>query len=819
MSVLPPRASSLTARLAAHAWWMLLLGALGVFWLATERRIARVEALTDSPTWSVDAPQRDAFSQTGYERGQRKLIVPGHHDPSYMWIREAQLSAEQGSLRLRHIGYDAPPDGRAISRTAPYRWWLVTIGLLQGAVSGEPLGYAIERGALVADPLLFALLLTVGAAYSARFLGPLAAGGFVVGGISLFPLAVNFLPGAPDPHSLAWVLALGSILPLLASPPGGATSRRFHAVVAGVFGGLGLWNDATTQAPVLLAVCLGALGHEYVRTRGPGLPPAHFSWRSWAWTGALTALAASLYEFAPDHFAWSLGSVHPLHAVIWWGLGEVLHAAGIWFRSGRPGFGRGSLALLGVAGLAVAAWPVAGIWSDSGALLAGDFHASELANHPGGGIAPNLAVWLHRAGDGAKWTTVLPALLILVLLGRIFMVRNDREELGRLVFLLLASLFVFVLACMQLRWWNLFDVIVLAALAALLSGNDAGTIRTRGWSLIAGLLVLPGLWAGFPPALRGKEVTDLSQLEAQALIERDFAYWLAKRGGAQPTILFSSPIFSGAASYYGGFAVVVSSDSEHQAGYLTAVRIASAVTEQETAILVNGQGITHLAIPVWDPVWDQLVRIGMNVPPDQPMPSNSLLNALREWAFPAWMRPLDYLIPNQPDFQGFELRAYAVQAEQEPELVLSRLADFFLERGQQREALAVRESLKAYPRSVVALGVMANLDFALRDGARLKESLDALIPQLSRRAARNLPADRRISLATLLLQTKHTELAREQMTACFEGLDAGTLRSMTPSSVVNLVAISRSLGIPFPDKDLQAVAMELIPPAVRAQLK
>jgi hypothetical protein len=526
-----------------------------------------------------------------------------------------------------------------------------------------------------------------------------------------------------------------------------------------------------------------------------------------------------LFEFAPDHFTWSLDAVHPLHAVIWWGLGEVLQAVGRWFRSGRPGFDRGSLALAGVAVLAVAVWPVAGSLSGTGALEAGDFHASELANHPGGGFAPNLAIWLRRTGDGAKGATVLPALIVFVLLGRIFLVRHDREERGRLVFLLLAALFVLVLACMQLRWWNLFDVFVLAALTALLTGIDAGTLRARGMSLMTVLLVLPGLWAGFPPAAGGKEIKDLSKLEAQTLIERDFAYWLTKREGSSPIILFSSPIFSSAAAYYGGFDTVVSNDGEHETGYLTAVRIASAVTEQETAILVNGQGITHLVVPLWDPVWDQLVRIGMNVPADQPMPTNSLLNALRDWAFPAWMRPLDYLIPNQPDFQGFELRAYAVQGEQEPELVMSRLADFFLERGQLREALAVRESLKAYPRSVVALGAMANVDFAQRDGVRLRESLDVLIPLLSRRAARNLPTDRRISLATLLMQTRHADLAREQMTTCLEGLDAEALRTLTPSSVVNLIANSRALGLTFPDKRLEGYALELIPPAVRAQVQ
>lgn len=821
MSVPASQNPRFVGKLANHAWWVLLLVSLSLLWLATSRRIGRVEAITRSPTWSVDAPGRDAASPTGFAQGQRSLIVPGHHNASFRWIMEAQKSAEDGSLRLRHINYDAAPDGREIRRTAPYRWWLIAVGWMHAAVSGELLGFSIERGALVADPVLLALMFVVGGVYTARFIGPFAAMGFVVGGISLFPLAANFQPGAPDPHSLAWVLALGSVLPLLGAFVRGGIgkSARIHFVVAGIFGGLGLWNDASSQAPVLLAILLGATGCEFFRARGGQPSPAQSSWRAWALAGAVTTLGASVFEFAPDSFSWSLDSVSPIHAVVWWGFGEALHAVGIWFRDGRKGFDRRSLILLGIAGLGIAAWPVVGIISGSGALLASDFYALELANHPSGVIAPSLRGWLQQAGgDGAKWATLLPVVLLFVLGARIWLGKIDREERGRLAFVFAAALFAFALACVQLRAWNLFDVLALVALTMLLAGGGAGKGSARSWILCAALLPLPGLFVGFPPAVGSKGVNDLSSLESQSLIERDFAYWLVKRGGSEPIVLSSTPIFSGAAAYYGGFDVVVSSDDENRTGFLTAVRIASATTEQELSVLLHSRGITHVALPLWDPSLDQLVRIGLNVPASQPLPQNAFSVSSRLWDIPLWMRPMDYLIPNEPRFQGFEMRAFAVQAEQEPDLGLSRLADFFVDRGQLREAQALRESLKAYPRSIVALGAVARVDLALRDGAALKESLETVIPYLSRRSARDLPVDRRISLATLFLQTKHADLARDQVTACFEGLDAKTLRTLTPGAVVNLVALSRSLNIPFPEQKLEEVAMELIPPSVRAAL-
>lgn len=311
--------ASVTARFSRHVWWIFLIAALALLWVATDRRIARVDALTNSPTWSVDAPRRDASSPTGFEKGQRKLIVPGHHHPSFWWIMEAQLSAKAGSLRLRHIDYDVQPEGRDIRRTAPYRWWLVAVGGLYGFFTGESLGYGIERGALVADPLLLALLLAAGAAYTAHRIGALAAVGFVVGGSSLFPLTANFQPGAPDPHSLAWVLALGSVLPLFASlrAPGTGAQRRVDFAIAGIFGGVGFWNDSTSQTPVLLAIFLGAIGCELIRSRGDAGRPssAPSPWRTWALAGALMTLAANLFEFAPDHFSWSLDAVNPIHAL------------------------------------------------------------------------------------------------------------------------------------------------------------------------------------------------------------------------------------------------------------------------------------------------------------------------------------------------------------------------------------------------------------------------------------------------------------------------------------------------------------------------
>jgi hypothetical protein len=102
--------------------------------------------------------------------------------------------------------------------------------------------------------------------------------------------------------------------------------------------------------------------------------------------------------------------------------------------------------------------------------------------------------------------------------------------------------------------------------------------------------------------------------------------------------------------------------------------------------------------------------------------------------------------------------------------------------------------------------------------AKLDASLEALVPYLSRRTAHHLPADRRISLATLFMQTRRVGLAREQLQACFETLDTESLCALTPAAAVNLLALSRALEVPFPSEDLRTLALQLIPPRVRARL-
>lgn len=806
------------SRFATFTPWCLLAVALLLLIVATRRRIDRVNALTNSPTWSVDAPARDGTSATGFAHGQRSLIVPGLHTPSFWWIMEAQQAASEHRWRLRHVDYDAPPKGRDTFRTAPYRWWLTIVGWVRGAIHGETLGYAIERGALVADPLLLALMLIVGTGYIARYFGPLAAAGYVVAGASFYPLTASFQPGAPDPHSLAWVLALGSLLPLLVpSMPGRRKSPHF--VFAGFVGGLGLWNDAHTQMPVLLAIAIGAMVSELVRLRSEAANAPTANWRAWALTGALTVLAASLFEFAPRHFSWALEAVNPLHAVVWWGFGELVHAAALWRRDGRAGFDRSSLVFLGTGVIAAAAWPLVGYLTKSGSLLASDFYALELANDAHASTAGSLAAWLHQSGNpAAQWATLLPIVLAALGLAWLFVGKTRGEQRGRLVLLLVLALVTIVLGCRQLRWWSLFDIVGLGLVATLLAGAEMHDGR-RHWAWLSSLLVvLPGLFVAFPPAINGQQLDDIAPSDAQGLVARDFSYWLARRAGAEHDVVLSTPIFSTAMAYYGGFGVIASSDDENKDSVLAAARMATANTLDEASILLRTRGVTRVVLPLWDPMVSNLVRTGRYLPADAPLPDDAFWVGLLRWGSPVWMQAMNYVIPPSTGLEDFQVVSYALRPAMENDVFLSRLADFFVERGLTSEAQQVRQALKDYPRSIVALGAIARVDLALKDQSHLDETIETLIPYLSRASARHLPADRRVSLASVLIRTRHPDLARDQIATCLKTLDAEMLRTLTPGAVRDLLTLMRDFNLTFSDPALKPAALGLLPPGVRVRL-
>jgi len=274
-----------------------------------------------------------------------------------------------------------------------------------------------------------------------------------------------------------------------------------------------------------------------------------------------------------------------------------------------------------------------------------------------------------------------------------------------------------------------------------------------------------------------------------------------------------------ALAYYGSIKGIASFSPDNKDGFSAAVRIASSSTWSESEALVGNRGVTHFVLPAWDPLLEDYVRLGRRVPPGAPIPRDSLVANFARWNLPPWVRPLAYPVPPNTGFENNRVTVFALQPEQDDVLNVCQLADTFLETNQLERARAMREQLELYPRDLAALTTLAQVHFALGDTVNYQKALEAVLPQLSRRSARTLPLDRRVSLAALLANAKQTEAASEQLRQCLAGIDAARLRELSPGSLVRLVALSNLLKIEFPDPALRSLALTLVPPALRARLE
>jgi len=777
-----------------------VLGALVFLFAVNRQRIQRLNYVSNSPYWSVDAPVADSASPTGYAESRRHQIVPGHRASGYFWIMRTQ-QAVTGHLTPHHIDQDNFPNGLASLDTSPYRWWLTGVAWLDHAVSGRPLPLAVEHSSLYADPLLHGFLVAAAAIFVACHFGGLAAAATAWVLAALFPFAASFLPGAPDHHALGWVLLVAALLPLLAGLQGGRTTLRF--ALAGVAGGLALWNDCLVGEPVWFGVALGAAFAAW-RQRAVASDPTP-PWRAWGLAGGITCVIGWAVEYFPTTSGPAIASIHPLHAVACLGLGEFLSRFSAAMRPGAQPAGARGWSLLGLALALAASLPVARLLATNGHFLADDSLARELAGLPNPVRATHPAVWLP----------LLVAGLGLLLA---FSSRPPAGARRALAVALGPVLVTLVLAGLQPRWWNGAD----AALAVLLVAVLAVTESSSGlWRWLARgavvLAALPGAWLLPPPAsARGDAALDGN--EVLALVERDFAHWLAHQHGAEPPVVFTTPGFSEALAYYGNIRGVVSYHPANEAGLAAATRLTSSSNPTEALALLENRRITHVIVPAWDPSLQRFAQLARHLPPDADLPGDTLIAQLTSWNQPSWLRLMSYHTPQDLHAGDYDLQVFAVQAEQDEILTACRTADYFVEAGRLEQAAAFREKLRLYPRSLPALAALAQINQAIGDRPGYDEALQTLLPYVSRRAGKTLTLDRRISLAALLIQAKQPDATRDQMQQALAALNADNLRELTTGEVVRLIAIADMLKLPV-DPQLRALALSLVPPTLRARLE
>jgi hypothetical protein len=332
----------------------------------------------------------------------------------------------------------------------------------------------------------------------------------------------------------------------------------------------------------------------------------------------------------------------------------------------------------------------------------------------------------------------------------------------------------------------------------------------------AALCLIPGVLCLLPKP----EVAvgrPLTSTEAEELIERDLAHWLAKHAGGDVPVVYAPPNETITLCFYGGLRGVGTFSRDNRAGLGATVTIASVTTLQEAQVLLQGRGIRYLILPSWDPFFDEYAHLYLakNFSNLEPF----FIPELRRWNLPPWLRPVPYQMPKIGGFEEQSVLIFEVVDEQGPAVANGRLAEYLIETGELDRAEAVGQDLRRFPGDVGALAARAQVASAREDAVALAQTVEALLVRLSSGADRYLPWDRRVSLAIVLARAKQIDRAREQTRRCLAELDEKKVRSLSTGSLYNLLALSRAFGVAFTDPRLHAVALDLLPADLRARLE
>lgn len=809
---------NLVARLSAHLWIVVLLGALALVGRIASVNLARADQL--SALAGGEMIVADPASPTGHADGLRRLVLPEANPGAFQAIAQTQRMLARSEWRIRHTDADNAPTGRPVYAPSPYRWWLGAVAWVDSRVTGRPLGQSVERATILSGPILHCVLLVAATIFALRFFGTLAAGLLAAALALVFPLAGNFLSPLAGDRELAQVLAVWAVLPLVAAvvaPRGAGCARRLFAA-GGVAGGLLLWLEVSFAAPLLAGCAVGGLLAAWVQRSPAGTPPADagagLPWRAWAWAGAVTSLAAYFAEYAPAHLAgWRLAWNHPLYALAWLGGGELLHRGARWWGEGRRPEGKGAWVVVGLAALACAALPVALARTAGDGVFGPRGYTWRLSLLPETDHAADLFSWMFGAPNAQIVAALLPAVLLLPAGWCLWSGRA--AGIRRAVALALGpALVLLVLGGWHLSLWAARDAALLGLLAAL---TAAAAERSRAavvaWSTLVAAALVPALVAVWPKGTGATGEVAVSDQEFEQLLLRDLARWLVERAPENGPIVLAPPAMTSALYYFGGVRGLGSLDPESRDGYAAAVRICGTTSSDEGEALSRKRELTHVLLPSWDGTLDEYSRLGNS------RPEKSLVALLHNWLPPRWLRPVPYVVPQTEGAGRRTLAVFEVTEVQEQAVALARLTEYFVEMGRLEEAgmaaAALGHAFAEDPNALVARGAAAG---ARGDKVELDSLLQALRPMLERGEDEDLPWDRRVALAVLLAQARQTELAKPRIAECVATIDEARVLSLSTMTLFRLQLIAKAYGVPIEDAAVRERARKLLPAEMRARL-
>lgn len=812
-------------RLSSLTWIVVPLCAIGFLIWINQVRVRQIEYVSGvGEPAEASSPSGGAASAAP----QTHLIVPEHINASYGWLNQTRQMLTEREWRVRRVSYENAPFGHEVFAASPYRWWLGFVAWIEQTKAPGSIDQAVERAALFADPGLHVVLLVVTAIFVAWRFGTFPAVLLSIGFATLFPFGGDFSPGAPEERGLVHALAIWSVLPLMAglrvlySAVTDAAKKAEHwFFLAGVIGGFGLWISVANQIPVLVGIATGALVSAWVARSAAGENPADEAkvapWRAWTCGGALGTLAAYLIEFFPAHLgAWELRAVHPLYGLAWLGGGELVARLVVWIQTRKLQKSSRDIAIIVAAIAALASLPV-GMWlAKNWGFWEADPVVNRLTKLTGGGVATSFWNWMVRDGiTSAVAATFMPVLLVVPALWLLFRRTTEAGTRVSLAVIIGPLAIALGLAWVRLSWWNGLDALLLVLLVASSAAfSVTAKSRTPQWAyaVLAAFVFLPGMVQLIPSLNHGQE-NALNEGEVTGLIERDLARWLAKRVGPNRALILAPHNQTITLNYYGGLPGLATLGWENRDGLAAAMRVVAATTPEEARELVNRRGITHIIIPSWDNYLDVYTQMGMG------RMDGTFMNLLHQWVLPSWLRPVPYQLPVIAGFEGQSVTIFeVVEDEQDQASEMSRIVEYFIEMGQMEIASNAVVGLRKFPANLGALVARAQFEGSKNDTAAFARSIEQLRTRLTAKADRNLPWDRRVSLAIVLMRGKQTDLAREQVRRCLKDIDEAKLRSLTTGTLYRLQVVNKAVGLSIDDPKLRELALDLLPADLRSRL-
>jgi hypothetical protein len=619
-----------------------------------------------------------------------------------VWVRNATDLAEQsGVWRLRRTTSDNAPFGREVHWSSGWAWWLIGLGAIERAFTGDPWPKAIENMSVWAHLPVLLLCVMAFSWWVARRAGA-AAGALTAFALFGHPgMYEGFWPANPDHHGLLSMTVFGLVCGALLAGAGwwkesdnesvlprSLSQARRAMVVSALCGAVGMWiSAASVVMPIAETGVAGVVVAMLLRSglRSKGFHFAPEVWRLWGRVGAGASVLLYFLEYAPNHLGMRLEVNHPLYALAWWGGGEAMARIGTRLASDGSFFGAGtarwligllpSLVAMSIAPLVALLGPVAWFSLRDPFLL---------------GIHRQITEFLPIWSITGKWhlTVMFAAMTVPVWAAIALLARRNVPVEVRLAigFAVACAALATAQACLQVRWYMiasgpqiLLSVLVVTGVFATRRPMEA--IRWRWASAMGVCLLLYLPW----PVVNARDLWKVGYFKPDILVDwvaRDLAGALRATYPTDDIVVLADPVFSVQVGYFGRIKTLGTLYWENAEGLKAAAAILAAYNDEEAAELIRQRKVTHVVLlEDYDFTAQYFVLVHPQAAPED---FRRTLGAriLYDHQPPLWLRPLQYSTPsNMPSFPHRVL-AFKVDFDQSPAEAHYRRGQFHLHLGE-----------------------------------------------------------------------------------------------------------------------------------------